>query len=225
MEQQLFHLINQQWTGDFADWLMAVTTSLDFWVVPIALLLGSILIFGGFKGRAMVVVLALTIALTDGVVVKAIKESTNRLRPSQYDGTRLVQMAKARPKILGALKEPKVKMAKIKKPQLRGVSFPSGHTANNFAAAAVLMLFFPRRGWLYLPLAFLVSYSRIYTGSHWPGDVTFSIVLGLVMGAGVTNGCNLLWRRFGPRMVPKLYQHHPSLIGSRNVDPDPASIT
>ncbi len=223
MEQQLFHQINQQWTGDIADWVMAVASSLDFWIVPIAIVLVCVLIFGGFRGRAMVVVLVLTIALTDGVVVKGIKESANRLRPSQYSGTRLVKMAKARPKVLGAFKKPKIKTAKIKKPETRGVSFPSGHTANNFAAAAVLMLFFPRRGWLYLPMACLVGYSRMYTGSHWPGDVAFSVLLGLLMGAGVTSGCNLLWRRFGPRFAPKLCQRHPSLIGSRNVPSHSAS--
>ncbi|HZC67312.1 MAG TPA: phosphatase PAP2 family protein, partial [Nitrospirales bacterium] len=62
-------------------------------------------------------------------------------------------------------------------------SFPSGHAANAFGAAAVLAWFFPAvRIPLYL-VASLVSASRVLRGSHFPTDVLAGAVLGVVLGS------------------------------------------
>lgn len=52
-------------------------------------------------------------------------------------------------------------------------SFPSGHTATAFALLAMLLLFFPKSKWnlLWILLAFLVAYSRMYIASHFLDDV------------------------------------------------------
>jgi undecaprenyl-diphosphatase len=93
-----------------------------------------------------------------------------------------------------------------------GRSFPSGHAANNMAVATVLLLFFPRRGWLYLPVALLIAYSRIYTGSHWPLDVVAGMLLGIAGGWIATRLLQFLWHRLGPIILPRLAQAHPELI-------------
>lgn len=61
--------------------------------------------------------------------------------------------------------------------------FPSSHAANTFCAAMLLNLILQRR---WLPVLFfwaaLVSYSRIYLGVHFPGDVTVGAILGMACG-------------------------------------------
>ena len=62
-------------------------------------------------------------------------------------------------------------------------SFPSGHTASSFAAAAALTAYYPKAA----PLAFLlatgVGVSRVHLGHHFPSDVAVGSLIGLMTGA------------------------------------------
>jgi len=65
--------------------------------------------------------------------------------------------------------------------------FVSGHAANSFALATFISLLF-RRNWVTLGMLFwaaIVSYSRIYLGVHYPGDVIGGAVLGALLAMGV----------------------------------------
>jgi undecaprenyl-diphosphatase len=65
--------------------------------------------------------------------------------------------------------------------------FVSGHAANSFALATMISLLF-RKKWVTTGLliwAALVSYSRIYLGVHYPGDVIFGALLGTLLGVSV----------------------------------------
>ncbi|MDP4221475.1 MAG: phosphatase PAP2 family protein [Bacteroidota bacterium] len=61
-------------------------------------------------------------------------------------------------------------------------SFPSGHTSDAFSVAMALSLLFPKR-WVVIPLfcwAFLVGYSRMDLGVHYPTDVLGGAMIGLL---------------------------------------------
>lgn len=59
-------------------------------------------------------------------------------------------------------------------------SFPSGHTIACFEASGVLLIKDKRMGIPALILAILVSFSRLYLYVHYPTDVLFSVVAGLI---------------------------------------------
>lgn len=65
---------------------------------------------------------------------------------------------------------------------LADYSFPSGHATFAWALAVVLASKEPRAKWLFYALAFLISFSRIYMGKHYPADVFFGSFVGLAIG-------------------------------------------
>ncbi len=61
-------------------------------------------------------------------------------------------------------------------------SFPSGHAATAFCAAAILSVFDKKKKYLYYLIAFLIALSRIYLNCHYLGDV----LAGGLIGWGVS---------------------------------------
>lgn len=63
-----------------------------------------------------------------------------------------------------------------------GFSFPSGHTASSFAAAYVMFQRLPKKwGMPILILALLIGLSRLYVGVHYPTDVLFGMISGILI--------------------------------------------
>lgn len=61
-------------------------------------------------------------------------------------------------------------------------SFPSGHATFAWALAVVLAGKEPRAKYLFYILAILISLSRIYLGVHYPADVIYGSLVGVVIG-------------------------------------------
>jgi undecaprenyl-diphosphatase len=216
MDKTLLLFINREWTNPFLDWLMATFTSFDVWM-PI--LFGVVLLLlwrGNFQARSFVVVTLVTIGFTDGVFTQSMKKLINRPRPSQaLAEVREVSLEKATPAILGVCQPVQVSLSDPPQGPVIGRSFPSGHAMNNTVIATLALLFFGRFGALYIIPAGIVSYSRIYCGSHWPSDVIVSIVLGVGFSLTIASIVNLLYKRLAPRWFPKLYRDHPSLFDTQ----------
>lgn len=64
-------------------------------------------------------------------------------------------------------------------------SFPSGHAASAFAFVAALARTMPGVARWVRVLAYLVGYSRIHTGVHYPGDVVVGSFIGTAIGETV----------------------------------------
>ena len=73
-------------------------------------------------------------------------------------------------------------------------SFPSGHTSATVAVVTVLARALPRYRWVPFALAAWVGASRVWRGSHFPGDVVAGMVLGFVVGS-IFNGPLRWWGR------------------------------
>lgn len=70
-------------------------------------------------------------------------------------------------------------------PEPKDLSFPSGHAGSSFACAVVLLLHLPAPfGVLFLILASLISFSRMYLGVHYLTDI--------LAGTGIGIFCALL---------------------------------
>ncbi|MFZ5844943.1 MAG: phosphatase PAP2 family protein [Patescibacteria group bacterium] len=68
-----------------------------------------------------------------------------------------------------------------------GFSFPSGHATIAWALAKILAGEEKRSRWWFYGLAFLIAFSRIYLGQHYP----FDVVAGAIFGWGI--GASSLW--------------------------------
>ncbi len=212
MEQKAHFLINHEWTSPALDWLMAVMSSMDVWLLPLGLLVLAIAWRGGFRARALLLCLAIGVGATDGLVCAPLKRLVARPRPADaFWDVRTVRLEKTTPRLLGAFSKPVVRLSAPVQLPRDGRSFPSSHVANNFCAAAIIVGFYRRWGWLAFVPATLVAWSRIYTGAHWPSDALVSAFLGVGIGCVVLATLELAWRRWGAFGFPTLAARHPSL--------------
>ena len=217
MDQKLLFLINREWTNPLWDRLMALVSSFPAWL-PLLVLAGVAALWrGGFRARAFIVVAGLIVGINDGVVAKSVKRLADRPRPHQVlAGVRVLDLAKARPRLLAVAQPVKVKFSKPAggPEQVDGRSFPSSHCMNTISFALVAAAFYRRRGWLAFGPALLVAYSRVYVGAHWPSDIVISIFFALGTTLLLLAVCALLWRRLAPRFFPQLHAAHPSLFAA-----------
>ena len=61
-------------------------------------------------------------------------------------------------------------------------SFPSGHTLASVIGAFLVTGANKKFGWIAIPLAVLIAFSRLYLYVHFPSDVLASVVIGIIIG-------------------------------------------
>ena len=83
LDQQLFFLLNADRGRPWADTLWAVFSSLDFWL-PLLVVAGLLLVWrGGFRGRAMLACLLLSIGIMEGGMINPLKKIISKQHPTQ----------------------------------------------------------------------------------------------------------------------------------------------
>ncbi len=161
-DEQLLLFLNGMHTT-FGDYFWFAFTGKFIWVPMYAALLYVVLRSSQRKTALFVVLaIALTITLADQTCATVIRPVVARLRPSN-------------------LENPLSEFIHIVNGKRGGMyGFPSCHATNSFGLAFMVMYLFRNR-WLttfILIWAALNSYSRLYLGVHYPGDILVGTIVG-----------------------------------------------
>ena len=169
LDHQLFLFLN----GLHVDWLDPVMTFISSemgWIPFYAVLVFLVFYKYRWKGLWVLLGVAVVITCSDQISASVFKPIFHRLRPC-YD-----------PLIEDLVYTPKGKPG-------GHYGFISSHAANTFALASFIYMtmkkHYSKIGWIMFPWAILVSYSRIYMGVHFPGDVICGAALGMMLGFGI----------------------------------------
>jgi undecaprenyl-diphosphatase len=154
--------------NSFFDPIMSFITKKESWY-PLYLILIGFIVYR-YKKRSWIILpfLILVVVLADQISVKLFKEVFHRLRPSRVDDLKaLIHLVGRKGGKYG---------------------FVSSHAANSIAAATYLSYLFRNKIFTYsiFVWAVLVSYSRIYVGVHYPGDIFCGGLLGFAIAKLVT---------------------------------------
>lgn len=211
LDQHLLFLINQKWTNPVFDRILATLACLEFWTPLLTILCVWLIFKRGIRGLTFVVLCFLGVAGNEVLISSPLKTWTNKPRPHEsLENIRRVDLAPARPRLLAVTKP--IAVSYSGQPPMkvdRGRSFPSSHTLN--AVTLGLVSFFCFRAWAMLLLPFLMAWSRVYSGSHWPVDVLSSIVIGTIFTGLLLKTAEYIWLKHINRFKPNWTAQLPSL--------------
>lgn len=167
LDTQLLLFFNS-FHNEYLDWFMSMVTRREIWL-PLYLTVG----FSVFKGKGRVAILTFLFLLMVPILADLLNQQFfkpyfNRLRPFH------VEELKAHLHIFN------------ENPRGRK-SFMSGHAMNSFGFATFCLFLFKRKSFTIFILlwAILVTYSRIYLGFHYPGDLIAGALVGIMIGGGL----------------------------------------
>jgi len=178
LDKELFLYLNNLGSSFFDPFWLFITHK--FSSIPLYLFFVYLLYknFGLQKTILALVVVALMIAITDQFSM-AIKHSVERFRPCR---------------------EPSLEGLGRFITRCGSYGYFSGHATSSFALAIYLGSIFKKNYKYFFPViivwALFVSYSRIYVGVHYPGDV----ITGMLVGSIIGFGCYLLFKLIGKRL-------------------------
>lgn len=159
LDKQIFTFINSGLANPVTDFLMPYITEFKVWLPLYIVGIFYLLFRFKIKGMYILIVLLLAVGLSDLINAAILKEFFARVRPCRaLDNVHLLVNCGG------------------------GLSFPSNHAVNNFAAATVLSSYFKRKRSVLFFFASLVSISRVFVGVHYPGDVIAGAIEGIIIG-------------------------------------------
>ncbi len=171
LDSLLFFLINHNLQNSFFDIVMPFITK-KAWLIFLPLYLWCFA--KDRKTATIALVLGLSSLLLSDWGSNALKHFFERIRPcSELDGVRV---------LVGCGKS---------------FSMPSNHAVNAFAFITPFFILQRNRvRYLFVAVAVLVGFSRIYVGVHYPSDVIVGALIGLLVSMSVLRSYNVVLRRF-----------------------------
>ena len=171
-----FALINHDWTNGVLDWFFPAITDLHKNPMTVLVVLPLLGFWIWKKGRTALhwsLMTIVAIGFSDFLAYRVIKENVQRIRPNKAG----IEF-------------------QLRTNDHSGSSFPSNHAANSFAAATTLSGGLPQLAPLFYAGAFLIAYSRVYVGVHYPLDVICGAVFGIAIGAALRKGYKVYLAKF-----------------------------
>jgi undecaprenyl-diphosphatase len=177
LDEGLFRLINLEFIHPLLDIFMPwITEPKNFYLFFVAISL-ALVVWGGSRGRKALVLVLLTILISDQSTL-FLKEQLQRVRPCHV-----------------------VENARLLVGCTHSFSLPSAHAANIFSVATVFSFIFKKFSPFFLFVAFLVAYSRVYVGVHYPLDVFAGSCFGLLLAVIILLIEKEIYRIKGPFRV------------------------
>lgn len=165
-DQKLFLALNGM-HSPVSDFIMYWLSNKLIWIPLYAWLLYEMIVQKRASSWKIILAVALLITLTDQISVQLFKENFHRLRPCHE------------PALEG--------LVRILNGHCGGsYGFISSHACNTAGVAVFSGLILRKRfKWLLpamLSWSLLISYSRIYLGVHYPGDIVAGFLVGAIIG-------------------------------------------
>lgn len=177
IDTDIFLFLNGRHTPWLDNFMMAFTGRFLWTPLYLAMAILILKTFGHKLGWMYILALVCAIALTDQTCATFIRPAVERMRPSNPDNP------------LSAV------VSVVDGYRGGAYGFPSCHAANSFALVTFIGLLLRRRRLSYFLIGWAVvnSYSRIYLGVHYPGD----LLVGAAIGASFATICYLPTRLVG----------------------------
>jgi membrane-associated phospholipid phosphatase/4-amino-4-deoxy-L-arabinose transferase-like glycosyltransferase len=207
LDIELFRFANLKLANPVFDVVMPFLSGNRYFVPGLVLLALLLLWKGKARGRVCLVMAIVALGVGDGFICRTIKHAVGRPRPF------LALAGVHRPEQLGRGRPG----ADMEAPAAAAMgpgsgSMPSSHAANWFAATMVAFIYYRRSIWFMLPMAVLVSFSRLYNGVHYPSDVLAGAILGAGYGGAIVWSLDGLWRWAGQKWFPLWWPRLPCLM-------------
>jgi membrane-associated phospholipid phosphatase len=223
MDVGVFRFINGTLSNPVFDAIMPFASGNKFFF-PVLAVVGMLVLWrGGKRGWICALMAALILWPGDSYVCNTIKHAIGRPRPfvTMEDANQPMSHGKKRSPQVRVMEDPQ-KDSPANLPNHN--SMPSSHAANWFAATMICYVFY-RRSWRFmLPLACLVSFSRVYNGVHYPSDVLAGALLGAGYAVAGMWAIESLWRFAGQKWFPLWWEKLPSLVNVRPSQADESNV-